>query len=342
MLAISDRSQFPPVEYRRFLLKGSPADLGQAQAVLLKPMRAIFRPSAWEHDTSFIAQCAAILRGVAPRLHDEIAAFADAMDVPMERALFLRAGSYAHGCSAFAWQCADGRVIAGRNYDFFEGLPTRHLYATQPTQGFGHVGMNGGLVGGRNDGLNERGVFVALHKVMANRPLDLKAGIPFHLVLRIVLEHCATAAEAVELICSLPHFVMFNYTVADAQGNFFAVETYPGLPSHVRQREGSIAVANHYESEDLRPLHGQRKLGHSHQRVAAMIEPPAPWEDPWEAAKELLSSHRYGMCGHREFNTTLWSGIFDLTNVRAAYAFGQPCITPYDEIEVPRVTIPSV
>ncbi|GIV96712.1 MAG: hypothetical protein KatS3mg057_1369 [Herpetosiphonaceae bacterium] len=36
------------------------------------------------------------------------------------------------GCSTAVWQLPDGRVIAGRNYDFYERMPTRHLLITSP------------------------------------------------------------------------------------------------------------------------------------------------------------------------------------------------------------------
>jgi hypothetical protein len=67
-----------------------------------------------------------------------------------------------------------------------------------------------------------------------------------------------------------------------------------------------------------------------------MEQAPPPWEDPWEAAANLLSDHQSGMCCHKEFGATLWSGLYDLTERRVAYAFGPPCQAEYREVASPR------
>jgi hypothetical protein len=322
-------------DYRTITLTGTPEAIGRAQAAYLRPVGSPFRRNPWEEDLSFLRACAELVAGFHAPLWDELAAFADALNLPAERALFVRAGALAHGCSAFAWALYDGRVVAGRNYDFYERMPTRHLLLTRPARGYAHIGMNGGLVGGRYDGVNQCGLFVALHKVMADRPRQTAPGIPYHLPPRLVLETCATARDAARLLAEMPHLASFNYTVADATGACFALETYPGMPTQVRQGEAVIAVANHYESAMLAPLQGLRSVAGSRARVGAMQRVPAPWDDPWEAAGALLSDHESGMCCHKEFGATLWSGVFDLTAGRAAYAFGPPCRVPYHEVMIP-------
>lgn len=319
-------------DYRTITLNGSPAALGRAQAAYLRPVLSPFRRNAWEEDWPFLRECARLVADIHAPLWDELAAFADALDLPAERGLFVRAGALPHGCSAFAWVGDDGRVVAGRNYDFYERMPTRHLLITRPERGFAHVGMNGGLVGGRYDGMNERGLFVALHKVMADRPLHTPPGMPYHLTPRLALETCATAHEAAGLIAGLPHLSSFNFTLADPSGACFALETYPGLPVQVREGAPGIAVANHYESPALARLQGKRPVVGSLARVAAMQRTPAPTDDAWTAAQALLCDHESGMCCHREFGATLWSALFDLSALRAAYAFGPPCRNNYQTI----------
>jgi hypothetical protein len=324
-------------DYRTIALTGSPEALGQAQAGYLRPVGTPFRRNSWEEDAAFMRACATLIRRLHAPLWEELAAFADALQLPAERALFVRAGALPQGCSAFAWALDDGRVIAGRNYDFYERMPTRHLLLTRPQRGYAHAGMNGGLVGGRYDGMNERGLFVALHKVMADRPRHTAPGVPYHLPPRLALETCATARDAARLIADMPHLAAFNYTVADASGGFFKLETYPGLPTQVREGVAGIAVANHYESAALVPLQGLRSSAGSLSRIAVMEQTPPPWADPSEAAALVLSDHASGMCCHKEFGATLWSGIFDLTERRAAYAFGAPCRVAYHEVIIPKI-----
>ncbi|HEU5012724.1 MAG TPA: C45 family peptidase [Roseiflexaceae bacterium] len=322
-------------DYRRILLAGTPERIGRAQATYLRSVPTPFRRNVWETDMPFMRECAALLREVYAPLWIELSAFADALDMPAEKGLFVRAGALPHGCSAFVWVLPGGRVIAGRNYDFYERMPTRHLLITRPERGYGHVGMNGGLVGGRYDGMNEHGLFVALHKVMANRPNEFAPGMPYHLVLRLVLEMCDTAEAGARLVASLSHLAPFNYTLADPSGACFVVETYPGLPSQVRAEAGGIAVANHYTSPELAPLQGRRSTGDSQARVVAMRRLPSPADDAWEAAAARLRCHDSGLCCHREFGATLWSGLFDLSARRAAYAWGAPCRNAFHDVEIP-------
>ncbi|MFL5802655.1 MAG: C45 family autoproteolytic acyltransferase/hydrolase [Roseiflexaceae bacterium] len=335
MIAVTRPAHEYAADYRVVALAGPPAAIGRAQAAYLRPVGAPFRRIPWEDDSAFLRACARVVAGFHAPLWEELAAFADALSLPAERALFVRAGALPHGCSAFAWVLDDGQVIAGRNYDFYERMPTRHLLITQPERGYAHVGMNGGLVGGRYDGVNEQGLFVALHKVMADRPRHTPPGVPFHLPPRLALETCATAHEAARLLAAMPHLASFDYTVADASGACFAVETYPGLPAQLRAGEAGVAVANHYESAALAPLQGQRSVAGSRARCVAMEQAPPPWEDPWDAAIALLSDHRSGMCCHREFGSTLWSAVFELSARRAAYAFGPPCRVAYREVAIP-------
>ena len=325
----------PPADYRTVQLAGRPEELGIAQAALLRPVDPPFRRNPWEKDLGFLRSCASLLRAVHPPLWDELAAFADALGLPAEQSLFVRAGSLRHGCSSFAWQLPDGHVVAGRNYDFHERMPTRHLLVTRPRHGFAHTGMNGGLVGGRYDGVNERGLFVALHKVMASRPAEVRPGMPYHLLPRLALELCANAEDAAALLSRLPHIASFNYTLADAHGQFFALECHPGERVRVRRSLGSVAVTNHYVSPALAPLQGRRPLEGSKARAALLRPLPPPDADPWLAAQQRLADHSAPVCAHKEFGATLWSGVFDLTGRRLAYANGAPCVTGYEDIGWP-------
>jgi len=210
MIATTRPAHEHAADYRVVALAGPPAAIGRAQAAYLRPVGAPFRRIPWEDDAAFLRACASVVAGFHAPLWEELAAFADALSLPAERALFVRAGALPHGCSAFAWVLDDRQVIAGRNYDFYERMPTRHLLITQPERGYAHVGMNGGLVGGRYDGVNEQGLFVALHKVMADRPRHTPPGVPFHLPPRLALETCATAHEAARLLAAMPHLASFN------------------------------------------------------------------------------------------------------------------------------------
>lgn len=315
-------------DYQVIELAGSAAAIGGELARRLRRVPSPFRKWAWEEDSHFLRGCATIVDEVAPWLWTELATFADGLDLPPEYGLFVRAGSLPHGCSAVGWRSYDGRMLAGRTYDFYMRMRTRHLLITRPEQGYAHIGMNGGLVGGRYDGMNEHGVFVALHKVMTHRPASHTPGVPYHLLPRLALQCCRTAEEAAELLMRLPHLASFNYTLADATGTLIALECYPGLPVQRRDGDEILAVTNHYSSPALAPLQGQRPTTDSRRRMAALEAIGERWGDGWNVTVDAVADHEGGVCCHREFGATLWAGVFDLGARRAAYSFGAPCRNP--------------
>lgn len=322
-------------DYRVVCLAGSSAAIGMEMARRLQHLPSPFRKWPWEEDAGFLRSCAALIDQTAPWLWEELGTFAACWDMSAERGLFVRAGSLPHGCSAVAWWTHDGRVLAGRTYDFYSRTRTRHLLITQPEQGYAHIGMNGGLVGGRYDGINEHGLFVALHKVMTNRPATHAPGIPYHLLTRMVLQTCRTAHEAADMLTELPHLASFNYTLADAHGTFIAVECYPGEPVQRRYGGDVLAVTNHYTSPALIPLQGARPTAESQRRKAALEAIGERWGDGWNATVDAVSDHEGGVCCHREFGATLWAGVFDLRARQAAYSFGAPCRNQMTSYQVP-------
>lgn len=321
-------------DYRVIELAGPPEQMGRRLAAGLRRVPSPFRRNPWEDDKPFLLACADLLRAVYEPLWEEVAAFADALELPPERGLFVRAASLPQGCSVLAWRSAAGRVLVGRNYDFYTQMPTRHLLITRPEAGWAHIGMNGGLVGGRYDGVNQRGLFIGLHKVMADRAPAYAPGIPYHLLPRLALELCASVAEAAELLAGLPQLASFNYTLADSGGDLARLECYPGLPVAVLRPAGGSALAttNHYDDPRLAPTQGRRPTADSRAREASLLAAVAVEQgDPWVQTAQAMSDHAAPLCCHKEFGTTLWSGLYDLTGQRVAYAFGPPCAAAYRE-----------
>ncbi|GAC1547082.1 MAG: acyl-CoA--6-aminopenicillanic acid acyl-transferase [Herpetosiphon sp.] len=322
-------------DYRVVELWGSPTTMARRQSRYLRPVGTPFRTWPWEGDRPFLQACVAILRDIAPWLWEEVAAFADSIGLPAERGLFIRAGGMPQGCSAVAWRAANGHILVGRTYDFYTRMPTRHLLVTTPAAGLAHLGMNGGLVGGRYEGVNEAGLFVGLHKVMTDRPPTLAPGLPYHLLPRLVLQQCTSALDAAALIASVPHLASFNYTLADADGHLIALECYPGQPVVQRHSDEIIAVTNHYCAPGLRAFQGPRPVADSMRRQDALSQIRHIAGDPWMVTAEALADHPSGVCCHREFGATLWAGLFDLSDRRAAYCFGAPCRNPWTPVSFP-------
>lgn len=288
---------------------------------------------------SFARDCLQVVCNFHPPLMDEFEGWADTLGASMDSILsMLSFGMKAKSrfSSAFAWRRGKG-LIVGRNYDFFYWARIRHLIHAKPLAYYATVGMNDGLLGGRHDGVNEQGLFVALTSVMTARPKRVQPGVIFHLVPRILLETCASAGEAVMLACEMPHLMSYSYIIADPE-EMFVVEAYPGSVRVREAEDGYIAVTNHFLHHDLQGLMRSRIQQNSEQRLARIVSALREAKedsDPWKIATDILADHETPVCGHTDDLATLWSLVADLTSQRLVYSLGAPCRNQYQEIPWP-------
>jgi hypothetical protein len=172
---------------------------------------------------------------------------------------------------------------------------------------------------------------------MCDRLKELEPGVPFHLVVRIALETCGTAREAMQTIRSMPLFHSFSYFVAD-KDEMYLVESHPNLVQVTGGRADVLAVTNHYQHPGLQAFHGHRALAHSRARLSRLQRAPATWgtgADPLLSLQRLLSDHEAPICGHCDGAATLWSVVCDPAHRTVAYAQGAPCRNPYRQIPWP-------
>ncbi|MGQ0601008.1 MAG: C45 family autoproteolytic acyltransferase/hydrolase [Anaerolineales bacterium] len=346
------------IDSQTFDLTGAHYALGYIQGERTAPFTV---PTWWPPppDSGFAHECAAILREVHALLLDEIEGYADAQSLSFDELLrgLCRRSMKARsaptrdsraiaalpsiattatqgrehpypegGCSSFARVDANGHVRAGHNYDFYPMQRVRQRIRLAPNVGRPSVGMRGSVPGGRYDGVNDAGLFIALQVVLSDEPDEIRPGLPFHLIPRLALETCASAREAIELLTRVPHLNPFNYLVADSSGELGVVEAHP---SRVRvrdpERSNSIAATNHFEHPDMRGFQRGRKLTHSHNRLRALNDGAA------------LTDHTANLCGHAGGHTTLWSMQADLTARTVEFANGAPCEVAYESVQWPGV-----
>ena len=288
---------------------------------------------------SFARDCLQVIGNFHPPLMDEFEGWADALGLSMDSilsTLSLGMEAQSPNSSAFAWRRGEG-IMVGRNHDFTYRAKTRHLIRTTPVAYYATVGMNDGLLGGRHDGVNEWGLFVAFNGVMTAKAKRVQPGIIFHLVPRILLETCASAREAIMLAREMPHLMSCSYIIADPQ-EMFVVEAYP---KSVRVREAEdnyIAVTNHFIHPELQGLMRSPIQENSERRLSMIVSALQEAEedgDPWQIARDILTDHETPVCGHTDGLATLWSLVADLTNQRLTYSLGAPCRNQFQEIPWP-------
>jgi predicted choloylglycine hydrolase len=150
-------------------------------------------------------------------------------------------------------------TVYGRNYDFKPQHYGARFALVQPSGSYASVGSSE-LLTGRLDGMNDRGLVIGLHLV---RSSPRYPGLSCVLIVRMILDQCATTADAVEKLRQLPHAMQYNYSILDAGGVAAVVEAVPGS---VAVRTGAwLACTNHFQSPLLRPLN--RRPAHSQGRL---------------------------------------------------------------------------
>lgn len=134
---------------------------------------------------------------------------------------------YLSGCSQAAWTRAPYPLLV-RNYDYVPELWEARLWQTR-WLGHGVLGMSDCLWG-LLDGINDDGLAVSL-AFGGSRTVGIGFGIP--LILRYVLQTCATTREAVGKLCTIPCNMAYNVTLIDADGRFETVHLAPDRPATV-------------------------------------------------------------------------------------------------------------
>ena len=226
----------------------------------------------------------------APNIWEELHGLADGLGIPLERAV----AEYSNGRLRYPKRGCSAVMTAGlygRNYDYDVRHYDRLLVAIQAKGAHASVGFSDRFTG-RVDGMNEHGLCVGLH--MVNQK-TWQPGLVCILIVRIVLDQCATTREAVALLRRLPHGLGFNYSLIDAGGAAAVVEASPAA---LAVREGAqLACTNHFQAKELQAYNRRNPGSYRHLpplEGLAREQPPAP--ELFAALNRSLSpvfDHRY-------------------------------------------------
>jgi predicted choloylglycine hydrolase len=194
----------------------------------------------------------------APNIWEELHGLADGLKIPLERA----AAQYSNARLSFPKRgCSSVMTNAfyGRNYDYSPRRYDPTLVAVQPKGVHASLAFSDRFTG-RVDGMNEHGLCVGLHFVNY-RPV--RPELVCILIVRMVLDQCATTREAIRLLTRIPHGQPFNYSLLDALGTAAVVEASP-LTICVRDGR-QLACTNHFQNLKL-GRYNRRNPG-SHRRL---------------------------------------------------------------------------
>jgi len=321
-------------------LRGTYAEIGRQQAL---PPGMWSPPPPEPHVLHFARRCEEHLALHGPELLEEMRGFAEAAGIDYDTFMtFVTTAPFntdeMRGCTVLAVlpeRTAGGRTIVGRNYDFFHDISEQPAttYVTYPAGRYASVG-NCDIWIGREDGLNEAGLFVGQAAYFVP---GLQPGLTFWYIGRLLLDRCATVDEGLELLHRVPHAGSWTYLLADASGHAAVVE--PGVEGvEVRYPEdGLLIMTNHAVCprwagrETFVPPDSQPR----YERLRTLLGDSD--SITLDTVKAALRDHDGLVCSHgahfpdRKFGT-LWSVAAQPGERVLHVAAGYPCQAEYQAI----------
>ncbi|MDY0395764.1 C45 family autoproteolytic acyltransferase/hydrolase [Virgibacillus halophilus] len=278
--------------------RGNHFDFGYKQGVLLKDSYTLEnRKRQWKirrpRFSIDIAETKAIFHQFAPAIWEELLGLQEALQWPLKDVLQdfggYRLDYVRSGCSIFT-----GEDYLIRNYDYhpktYEG---RFTFYQPADEGYAIIGPSQ-RVTGRMDGMNEKGLVMGYNFMHRKKPGD---GFICNMIGRIILETCASAAEAIALLKEIPHRHSFSYTVLDKNRETFIIEA---TPRSIEVRRSHFCT-NHFE---MLTEENRNHLSDSKERLDAM-ETHAPQISSAHDAFRMLNDSNRGVFSNQYKN---WSG----------------------------------
>lgn len=242
----------------------------------------------------------------APHLLAELKGLAGGLGKSLEEVSSRFSGHQIKGLPAMGCSSMVTEDFAVRNYDFSPIFYDHQLVLSQPRGYYASVGSSLHLIG-RHEGVNEKGLFIALHFVSQAKT---SVGLSGSAIVRIVLDMCSTTDEAVAKLKTLPHSWGYNYSVGDEKGHHVVVEASPEEVA-VRKGEKQSSCTNHFVLESHQWFNRPHAFG-SKNRHQAITE----WEGTFEETFHWFSDQASVLFStqYKEFFGTLHTFGYDFHN----------------------------
>ena len=150
----------------------------------------------------------------------------------------------------------DGKLLVGRNFDFFgRGVwnTNNAIILMHPERGqrFWWVGALGAPASGQ--GFNESGLVVGLHTKF-NRDVRIQ-GAPIFAIVRDVLAECRTLEQAIARITAKPRICGLTLFVTDTRARTAAAVGFSARQAEIVRPENDVLVrTNHYTTGEMKRL----------------------------------------------------------------------------------------
>ena len=231
-------------------------------------------------------------------VYEELVELAGGGDLAARMLSIYKPPPYLAACSQGVWTREGGPVLA-RNYDYapsrLEGMVWRSRLLQHRV-----IGMSDCLWG-LLDGMNDAGLGVSL-TFGGRRVLGDGFGIP--LVVRYVLETCATSREAQESLSRLPYNLAHNLTIVDAGGDVVTAYLSPDREPIFSR---SPAATNHQGFVEWPEQARATRTLEREQHILELLH--APYGTVEDFADAFLLPRLYSQAYERGFGT-LYTAVY--------------------------------
>ena len=282
---------------------------------------------------------------MCPGLSDEAQGFAESLDVKVDQlVIYDFPASMQNNCSQMLILPSltkNGHIIAGRSYEwnFEEDLQLR---TTKVNGKFKHIGFSG-MVYGRYEGLNEKGLCVTASSGGAWSAPQENKGINWALAVRVLLENCRNTEDALKTLENIPVEGTNSFIISDKSGKAVLLESldarYAIRTIDEKTMNQYIIATNHYNlpsKTEFNKYNNPWLLPNSKKRyeiIETSIKENENKIDE-ETVKNILSTEfPEGICCHwyTDFFGTLWSVLINVTDEKVMVCFGPPTHNKWHE-----------
>ena len=161
------------------------------------------------------------------------------------------------GCTSFSiWdkKSTDGKLLVGRNFDFYSGddfAKNKIVQFTNPTNGFKFVTITWPGFLGACSGMNEKGITVTINAAKSDIPTN--AATPIALLAREILQFAKNIDEAIKIAEKRSVFVSESILVGSSSDNkTVSIEKTPNkMDVYEVPNSDQIICPNHYQGKDF-------------------------------------------------------------------------------------------
>jgi len=313
-----------------------------------------FIPYAVEYAPDLIEECRGIAKGAGVKFEEifHLNCFLDMYDSVLLPQIRWKPWLGRVGCTALA---ATGEatkskkdVIMGQNYDLdqpemFQEASTILKLCSEKSPSVVLYTI-AGAVGCA--GLNSSGIGIVINKLW---PSDSGAGVPYCFLVRKALQK-ERVSEALEAITTIKRASGTHFLITNQSGDIFSLEVTATKHEIISPTDGIYAHTNHYIAERLKPfdIAGQW-TGNSFLKLSRIRRHlyENKGKITLDDCKEWLKDHvdyPFSICRHGSLKEPVESGARSITSfialpkeLRLIATYGNPCVQPYEEYEVPKL-----